>query len=315
MAFHSFEPHTYLSIFIISFTRNYEDLQCTEVDTVIEARLKKGETFELPYGKLMERLLTIKMIRENIPASRGFNFWGYNQNEADKKDPAAFTKAPFLSLLVPFAEAQLEQLHLPLEAPVVVMGDKSSSMDVAIRTSTIIASLLAAITSAKLVFFNNENEDIAEVPRNIEQVLDMAVTVRATGSTAPAASLYPFYERKEVVKTFVIVTDEEENTACKGFKFHDLYKKYCEDVYNARMVFVSFLRNQHSEGQMVREFNQKGTPVMQFKFDQSRPDLTKLDTLFGLLSAESSDFEGEVSKLQERLKVDGMNKVFEDLKI
>ena len=40
----------------------------------------------------------------------------------------------------------------------------------------------------------------------------MAVTVRAEGGTAPAASLWPFYERKEVVKTFIVVTDEEENT-------------------------------------------------------------------------------------------------------
>lgn len=42
----------------------------------------------------------------------------------------------------------------------------------------------------------------------------MAVEITATGGTSPAASLWPFYERKEVVKTFVIVTDEEENTVC-----------------------------------------------------------------------------------------------------
>ena len=45
----------------------------------------------------------------------------------------------------------------------------------------------------------------------------MAVKITASGATAPAASLWPFYEKKEVVKTFVIATDEEENT---GFKDH-----------------------------------------------------------------------------------------------
>ena len=44
----------------------------------------------------------------------------------------------------------------------------------------------------------------------------MAVEITATGDTSPAASLWPFYERKEVVKTFIIVTDEEENTDCHG---------------------------------------------------------------------------------------------------
>ena len=60
--------------------------------------------------------------------------------------------------------------RLPLEAPIVVIGDKSGSMEVAIRTSTIIASLLTAITSARLVFFNTENHDAAFIPETVEQV-------------------------------------------------------------------------------------------------------------------------------------------------
>ena len=43
------------------------------------------------------------------------------------------------------------------------------------------------------------------------QVLEQAVTVTATGGTTPAASLYPFYKSKEKIKTFIMVTDEEEN--------------------------------------------------------------------------------------------------------
>ncbi len=44
----------------------------------------------------------------------------------------------------------------------------------------------------------------------------MAVSIEADAATAPAASLYPFYTRKEVVKTFIIVTDEEENEDYMG---------------------------------------------------------------------------------------------------
>ena len=45
-------------------------------------------------------------------------------------------------------------------------------MEVAIRTSTIIASLLTAIVQAKLVFFNTSNMEIdsEQMPRNIDSV-------------------------------------------------------------------------------------------------------------------------------------------------
>jgi hypothetical protein len=46
----------------------------------------------------------------------------------------------------------------------------------------------------------------------------MACKIRTGGSTAPAASLWPFYEAKQVVKTFIIVTDEEENGSCHDYR-------------------------------------------------------------------------------------------------
>ena len=108
--------------------------------------------------------------------------------------------------------------RLPLESPIVVMGDRSGSMDIAIRTSTIIASILTAITNARLVFFNTQNMEPDRMPSNIEEVLEMALSIEADAATSPAASLYPFYEKKEVVKTFIIVTDEEENEPFEGYK-------------------------------------------------------------------------------------------------
>ena len=45
---------------------------------------------------------------------------------------------------------------------------------------------------------------------------------------------------------------------------------------------------------MVRELDREGIKYMQFKFSQSMPDLTKLDTMLGLLSAESASFEDQV---------------------
>ena len=59
---------------------------------------------------------------------------------------------------------------LNLESPVVVIGDKSASMDVAIRTSNIIASLFTKIANAELVFFDTENVHPPFIPKTVQQV-------------------------------------------------------------------------------------------------------------------------------------------------
>lgn len=283
----------------------YEDLMCPAVDAVILKRLEKGEQVTLNYGKLMERLLTFKIMNEKKEVKLSFPTVVHPDSDVPK--------IPFINTLIPLAEEKLKGISLPLEAPVVVIGDASPSMNVAIRTSTIIASFLTAITSAKLVFFDSINRDAPFIPTTIEQALEMAMTIKTQGSTAPAASLYPFYERKEVVKTFIVVTDEEENTSFKGDFFTSLFKKYQTEVYPAKLVFVSFLHTQHAEGNMVSKLAREGISVLQFKLDSTKPDLTKLDNLIGLISSESTDFEQQVSKMEVEIKNQGMQKVFEQM--
>jgi len=45
----------------------------------------------------------------------------------------------------------------------------------------------------------------------VAEVLDMATNMKADGQTAPAASLWPYYQQKKVVRMFIVVTDEVEN--------------------------------------------------------------------------------------------------------
>ena len=52
-----------------------------------------------------------------------------------------------------------------------ILGDRSPSMDVAIKTSTIVACLLTAITDAKLSFFSNVDYVPPELPKTIPQVI------------------------------------------------------------------------------------------------------------------------------------------------
>ncbi len=86
-------------------TRWYEDLQCKEVDEVVKQRMVAGESVTLSNGKLLERLLTIKMLREDIPKQSSYSYWGTKP----KRNPD-LTKATFINDLIPLAESRLEDI-------------------------------------------------------------------------------------------------------------------------------------------------------------------------------------------------------------
>lgn len=251
----------------------YEELDCTSIDVVLHERLSKGEEVNLPYGKFLERIL-------------------YFRNSAVQKE--------YLKFLIAEAEKKAKKISFNLEPPVVVMGDKSGSMDVAVRTSNIIASSLTSLTDAQLVFFDAENVIPSLIPSNVEEVLRLCDEVKACGGTTPAASLYPYYEKKKVVKTFFVVTDEEENGAYMNESFASLFKKYNEEVYPASLVFISFL-SQNDFGRMMTQLKEIAPDIkpLQFKLSEQRPDLTKLDAIYAMLSFNGEEFSKKVDVIEE----------------
>ncbi len=109
----------------------------------------------------------------------------------------------FYRFLIPIAERRLKAIKLPLEPPVVVWGDASYSMDVSIRTSTIIASLLTVLSDAEIFFFNVQSFAPPSLPATIPQVLDVALNTRADGLTANACALRKYYDERKPVKFMV----------------------------------------------------------------------------------------------------------------
>jgi hypothetical protein len=222
----------------------------------------------------MDRLLLIRTLRDNKPdiptfyrnyehergRGRGRGFAHVNNQHSDQSK-----KSALYSNLIPVAEAQLQKIKLPLESPVGVLADASYSMEIAIRTATILSSLLTAICSAKLTFFHGTMFLPSFTPKNVEDVLTLALTTNAGGGTGNAAALLLYYLNKEIIKTFIMVTDEEENESIEladGTKtrFFKLFMKYREEVYPAKLVFISFLAHQHDQGQMYKQFQQANVP-------------------------------------------------------
>lgn len=306
----------------------YEDIECPGVDEMISERLRNGEEMSLPYGKLMDRLLLIRTLRDDQPDIPAFyrnaeyaSAWrGHDYVSTHRKRGPQPEKAALYTDLIAVAEKKLQTIQLTLESPVGVLADASYSMEIAIRTGTILSSLLTAICSAKLTFFHDKIFFPAFSPKNIEDVLTLALTTNVAGGTANAAALLPYYQSKEIIKTFIMVTDEEENDSIElpdGTKtrFFKLFLKYREEVYPAKLVFISFLAHQHDLGQIYKQFQEANIPdVIQFKFNRQRPDLTKLDNLLGLLSTESSNlFNDRLEKLQTQFQQDGVDSVIKDL--
>ena len=239
-------------------------------------RLNNKEKINMPYGELMKK---IQMLSE---------------------------KDKLTQILLNIAENYLQNYKMEINQPVVVLGDASSSMDIAIKTSIIITSILVKLCQAKMHLFRDKDQFIENPPTNVQEVLSCMNIYRANGLTAPVMSLLPYYEKKEIVKTFILVTDEVENTDQFGTwtgqatAFAEIFKQYREEVYPAKLVFVSFLEN-NKDGPMVASLKHLipniAKDIIQFRMNLRKPDLRKLDELLNTMAIYSNSYDEKVNDL------------------
>lgn len=123
-------------LIFICLCRHYEDLQCDEVNLIINERIKNGDLVTLPNGKLLERLLLLKKLTDNIPPpidpqiyhdwdwdNQPDGPWGSDQqdsvtngpNEEDNKNGETEMepkepKIPFYPALISQAEEKLKNI-------------------------------------------------------------------------------------------------------------------------------------------------------------------------------------------------------------
>jgi hypothetical protein len=253
----------------------HEELNDAEnvATTRLISLLSAGEVPKFNYGKLMERLMYFKSLKADLT----------NQ---------------IFELLVPIAEQRLSSMSLDLEPGVVVAGDASFSMDVAVRTATVIGAVISLLADeSKLKFFHVSLFDPPIQPQTIREVVHVAEHVKADNMTAPGCLIEPYLREKKVVKCFVIVTDEVENVKHGVEYFPELFARYYRDVYPAEVVFVSFLENVNRKGRMVTALEAQGFSPIQFRLDGRRPDLTKLDSLLGVISLRSTFMYSEIERI------------------
>jgi hypothetical protein len=174
---------------------------------------------------------------------------------------------------------------------VAVLGDASGSMEMAIKCSSCLGSLLSAALKADLSFFNETSFRPAMTPTTANCAIKVVESTKAEGGTSMAAALWPFYEKKQKVDLFVLVSDEGENEKCEGYNFAELFVKYTAEVSAAcKVMLVSFLPP-GVDGAIKVSLDEAGVECRQFRLDLNRPDTSKFDSILGLAALERSYFE------------------------
>lgn len=222
---------------------------------LIADRLEK-DPVDLPYGKLVDIILS-------LPDSR------------------------LKTLLIEIAERKLKEQRLSIKSPVAIFCDASSSMEVAIKTSAIISSLLCAMTQAELNVFRDTNEVVENPPRSVRDALTFATQTKADRSTSPASSMYRYLSERKHVLTIFVVTDQEENTPFNKCDFADTYYKYASLFKTfPKLIFITFGSSTHMNVKLrvklgPERFEQV---VTNYVFDLNEPDLRKLDVVLAKLA-------------------------------
>lgn len=263
---------------------------------IIQNKINK-EDVSLPYGVLIDKLFLSKKMCTNVAKTNPYqiksNFGWQNKVNNQSLETYEINRshpmAKIYEKLLPIAEEQLKKYMLNFgERKVAIFGDASGSMEIAIKTSSIVSSILCTICNAKLHLFTNVNNHIKECPKDVKDVVKFNETCKARGGTAPASSLEFYYSTDQKIDVIFLVTDEEENGVCKNMKFSEMFDKYCKKHnFIPKLVFISFL-NKGNKGQMISEFYNKYPQyteyIYQYIFDKSKPDLSKLDSVLNKIS-------------------------------
>ena len=91
-----------------------------------------------------------------------------------------------------------------------------------------------------------------------------------------------------------------------------LFKKYYHEVYNSRIVFITF-QEDLSSAQMVSELKSVAPEieVLRFCFHKKKPDLSKLDHVFGVLSCRGPEFNRKFENYENLIKEGNLSGLLE----
>ena len=211
------------------------------------------------FGKLLERILTFRSFRWEVAddlmsaAERRLN--ALKETWADEDDHGL----------------------------TVIFGDKSYSMESAIRAATIMAAMISTCFRGELSFFDHLFRRSPHTkPCTVKHVLDICQQIRASGATSLAAALWPFYDLKKKIDRIILVTDEQENTPCNGYMFAPLLRLY-KDTVNKDVELVVICIDKGDNAFRI-SLDRNSIDCRRIEIDGIRPDLSKFDSMLSQIA-------------------------------
>lgn len=218
------------------------------------------------FGKLLERILT-------------FSDNGWDE-VAKQLMPAAERRLG--ALKEKWAESGYDQD----QGITVVCVDKSGSMYTAIKAGSIIGAMISTCFQAELSFFDHRPVDSPHKrPGTVSDVMDIVRSIDANNGTSMAAGLWPYFQKKQKIARFILVSDEGENSSFQGYMFGALLKKYKQEVHD-EVEMISICVDSGSSS-FRESLVRNSIESQRIEIDGCRPDLSKFDSLLGQIALMS----------------------------
>jgi len=123
-----------------------------------------------------------------------------------------------------------------------IFVDRSGSMTQAIEVGKRLATIVSGVSVADLhvVAFDSSAAEVKSEGKALSDWERAFRGINAGGQTSIGSALYYLLRKKVVVEQIVVITDGGENAVPW---FHDVYKKYCQDLNVKPMVVVVHVGN------------------------------------------------------------------------
>lgn len=164
-------------------------------------------------------------------------------------------------------QAQEKQLkNLAIDGNWLILGDRSTSMNVSIEAARLVAATLAKLVSGDvhLVFFSDTPTYYPVTGLDYDAIKEKTQHVNADGSTSIGCGLQSIMERGIEVDGIAVVSDAQDNTPPL---FPDVYERYVAKLGKAVPVYLYRMAcgaRSHQDRDLASYMRMKGHDVQEF---------------------------------------------------
>lgn len=177
-------------------------------------------------------------------------------------------------------EQQVERQVKALACNVLILADRSGSMNVAIETAKQVAALVARRVTGqvKLSFFNVTPQEFDATGKTLAEIQALTQYVTASGGTSIGCGLLQARQQRFAAELILVVSDGGENTAPL---FVDAYRDYERAL--SVTPSVTFIRLPGESDVLTARLQSAGLPITRYEFADKAIDGYNLPAIVNAL--------------------------------